>query len=123
VATISGVGRRAIVEGIRDDAKRCCGATPPPAPGAERTVFFVGDRALFAPLDPDRRVIVLTEDEAAAVSRRLGPFFPLRLDLFVLDRAGRRGLAIWSASWQGGTVDLEEKDGRWVATEISSWIT
>jgi hypothetical protein len=40
-----------------------------------------------------------------------------------IELAGRRGLAIWSASWQGGTVDLELKDGRWVATEISSWIT
>jgi hypothetical protein len=112
LAKISGVGWRTIGDG----------ASPPP-PAAERTAFLVGDRALFASLDPDRRVIVLTEVESeAAMRRRLGALLPLRLDLFVLDRIGRRGYALWSSSSEGGALDLKQESGRWVATERSTWI-
>jgi hypothetical protein len=31
--------------------------------------------------------------------------------------------ARWLASWQGGTLSLEEKDGQWIVQEVSSWIT
>ncbi len=122
IAGISGVDQRAIVEGRPGPSVLCCRGDRP-ALKSEKTDFFVGDRALFAALDPDRRLVVLTPDEAVETTKKFGPFYPKELKIFLIDRSGRRGYAVWSASWQGGEMSLEEKNGQWVAEEISSWIT
>jgi len=124
VKQIAGVGRRALIEGVdgTPTGVACCGPRQGP-PLIEPTVFFLGERPLFAGLRPDRRIIVLTRAEAEAVEKTFGPFYPLDLDLFLFDHSGRRALVIWSATWQGGTLSLEEKDGQWIVTEVSSSIT
>jgi hypothetical protein len=124
VEAISGVGGRALIGGVDGSPSGviCCGPRKGP-PAIEPTVFFVAERPLFAGLSPDRRVIVLTRDEADAVAKTLGPFYPLEISLFLLDHTGRHGFVIWSATWQGGALKLEEKDGRWTAEEVGGWIT
>jgi hypothetical protein len=115
VAKISGVGRRALIEGVGG-----------PPPDIEQTVFFIGERPLFAGLSPDRRIVVLTHDEADIASKNLSPFFPLKIELFLLDHTGHRAYVIWSTSspsWQGGTLRLEEKGGQWIVQDESSWIS
>lgn len=124
VKRIAGVGGRALIEGVDGTPAgvTCCGRRAGP-PVVEPTVFFIGERPLFAGLRPDRRVVVLTRAEAEAAEKTFGPFFPLQIELFLFDHSGRRALVIWSASWQGGTLNLEEKDGQWTVTEVLSWIT
>lgn len=119
---ISGVEQAAIIEGLPGPKVLCCPGDRP-ALASERTDFYTGDRALFAGLDPSRRLVVLTKEEARDAREKFGPFFPKSISVFLIDRAGRRAYVIWSAGWQGGEVALEEKDGEWTAYGTSFWIT
>jgi hypothetical protein len=121
---IAGVGRRALIAGVDGTPAGvvCCGQRKGP-PVIEPTVFFIGERPLFGGLSPDQRVVVLTQEEADAATKAFGPFYPLKIELFFFDHSGHRGLVIWSASWQGGTLRLEEKDGQWTIEEVSRWFT
>jgi hypothetical protein len=70
---------------------------------------LVADRAPFGGLVPDRRLIVLTAEEREVLWQRFFGYCELALPLFVLDRSGHRGFAIWVHSGQaGGTIRLEE---------------
>jgi hypothetical protein len=123
VESIAGVGRRALIEGVDGTFSGiCCGPREGP-PLIAPAIFFVGERPLFAGLQPDRRVVVLTRAEADAVAERTGPFYPLELTLFLFDHSGRRGVVLWTARWQGGVLRLEQKGGGWTVEELSSWIT
>jgi len=124
VRKIAGVGGRALIQGVAGmtGGVACCGPRQGP-PTIEPAVFFIGARPLFAGLRPDRRLVVLTRDEADAARKTFGPFYPLELTLFFFDHAGHRAFVIWSASWQGGTLRLEEKNGQWTVEEVGAWIT
>jgi hypothetical protein len=89
----------------------------------ERTTFIVGERAAFASLATSRRAVVLTNHELELAHKKFGPMMPIDLSLFVLDHEARRGYVIWDASWVGGTIELEKKDGQWIAKDVGSWIT
>ena len=51
---------------------------------------------------------------------------PIHFELFMLDRSGRRGFAIWyqgpPAGPQGGQLRLEESEGNWKVEIFGSWI-
>jgi hypothetical protein len=121
---MAGVGGRAIIVGLyAPGAPLLCCPKGSKAPEPDRALFFIGERPLFAALHPGRRIVVLTHAEAKDAEKRFGPFFPIDLQLFLLDHSGRHALIVWSASWQGGIVRIDEKDGAWTATEVSAWIT
>ena len=124
VQEIAGVGKRALIEGVVGTpiGVACCGSQKGP-PFIEPTVFFIGERPLFAGLRPDRRVVILTHGEAEAAANIFGPFFPLTLKLFLFDHTGHHAFVVWSASWQGGVLRLEEKNGQWIVNKLLSWIT
>lgn len=46
---------------------------------------------------------------------------PKGIELFMLDRAGRRGHVFWSWAQGDQEISLEEKDGQWTAKEVSAW--
>jgi hypothetical protein len=118
------VSQGAIVEGIPDQPGIVCCVKDGVRSVNEKTLFMIGDRALFSALKPPGRLVVLTAEEAEAAKQKFGPFYPQRLDLFVFDRSGRRAYVVWSASWQGGQTLLEEEaDGTWTASTTSSWVT
>jgi hypothetical protein len=118
------VDRAAILEGIPAGPGALCCARGGVRSVDQKTLFLVADRGLFAALSPAHRVVVLTPEETAAAQKKFGPFFPQSLELFVLDRSGRRAYAIWSSGWQGGQTLLEERaDGTWKATRTTGWIT
>ncbi len=50
-------------------------------------------------------------------------FCELALPLFVLDRSGRHGFALWNDTIQGGSLLLEEKGDVWVAEQDGFWIS
>jgi hypothetical protein len=120
-------GMGALVEGVSGGPEPLggiVGTMGGGSPLAQKTLYLVADRALFATLSPSRRVVVLTAEEMEAAQKKFGPFFPSRLELFVFDRSGRRAYAVWSASWEGGQTLLEENaDGSWKATPTTGWIT
>jgi hypothetical protein len=83
---------------------------------------LVADPALFAPLPPDPRRIVLSVEERQTAWRWYGAC-ELALPLIFLDRSGRRGFALWNDTIQGGILRLEEKGDDWIAERGSFWIT
>jgi hypothetical protein len=125
VKKIAGVGSRALIEGVDGTPAGVASCGPPQGglPIIAPTVYFIGERPLFAGLSPDRRIVVLTHAEVGAARNIIGPFYPLQLQLFLFDHSGRRAMVVWSASWQGGMLSLEEKDGQWIVKELSSWVT
>ena len=120
---LRGMAAHAIVEGVKDSPGGCYSPVGAPVLGGEQTLFVVGDRALFAGLRPRRRVVILTPEEQAAAERKFGPFYPTTIELFELDRAGRSALAVWSSGWQGGVIQLEERDGVFTVVDDQIWIT
>ncbi|HET9210418.1 MAG TPA: hypothetical protein VFR03_08465 [Thermoanaerobaculia bacterium] len=116
--------RAAIIEGIPAGPRVLCCVRDGVRTVDEKTLFLIADRGLFSALQPARRVVVLTPEEAEAARRKFGPFYPQKLELFFFDRSGRHAYVIWNASWQGGGTRLDEQpDGTWKATAMGGWIT
>jgi len=90
---------------------------------AEETLFVTGDRTIFEPLSPGRRVIVLTPGEEEEAAEKFGLLFTLEITLLTFDRSGDHGLVVWTSHWQGGTFRLDWQDGEWVAEDVTWWIT
>jgi len=126
-ALLDGIGgwaaQVAIVEGVKEWPRECYGPVSRASISSEQTLFVVGDRALFAGVRPGRRLVVLTPEEEAAAKKKFGPFYPLEIELFEVDRAGRRAVAVWSSSWTGGHVRLEEQDGTFRVVDEGGWLT
>ena len=92
------------------------------------THFLAADRQLFTALRPRQRVVVLTPEEMTQAEEKLWAYRHHRIDLFMLDRAGKRAFVLWTwwAGWQpfqGGIVRLEEVDGHWRVKESQEWTT
>ncbi|MEA2571163.1 MAG: hypothetical protein QOI24_3164 [Acidobacteriota bacterium] len=87
-------------------------------------LFVVGDRTNFAPMSIDRRVVVLTDDELAAYSKKFGPTYGARIQHFVIDHSGTRAIIELNQSWAGSTLLLKKtKDGWTIERQLTSWIT
>ncbi|HEX4823247.1 MAG TPA: hypothetical protein VFV19_02940 [Candidatus Polarisedimenticolaceae bacterium] len=89
---------------------------------SEATTFIRGDRAAFAGMTADHRIVVLSDSEADRARERFGVHYPATIRIF-MDHAGSKALAIWNESWRGETVHLEKVGGVWRRTPVSSWIT
>ncbi|MDQ6892999.1 MAG: thrombospondin type 3 repeat-containing protein [Acidobacteriota bacterium] len=90
---------------------------PLPAPDVlyRRVHVVVGDPALFSPLAPSVRLIVVPESEA---KRGEPPFLPgaFRINWVLMNPEGTKAFVDWSAGWQWGTFEVEKKGDRWAAT-------
>jgi hypothetical protein len=92
-----------------------------PAPLDVGMQTWIADRQLFAALHPLTRMVVFTPEELDLAEEKLGPLFVRYMELFVLDHAGRRGLAIWTSPVQGETWRFERETGPWRFTMVDSW--
>jgi hypothetical protein len=117
------LGRGAIITGIVDteEAKNACVRRRSLI--GERTLFMIGDRADFAPLDLPHRAIVLTRGEHALYEKKFGPTYAATISNFVADPAGTRVLIGLYESWRGMTVLLTKAKRGWKTKVLSSWIT
>jgi hypothetical protein len=89
-----------------------------------RPSYWVGERRLFAALQPPHRIVVLTPEEMGLAKQKFGWFLHYTLELFLLDRAGHRAYGIWSYEPNyGGVIVLEEVAGGWQAEEVGFWIS
>ncbi len=92
--------------------------------GDDHTLFVVGRRSDFGPLEVGHRIVVMTPREAGFAYQSRAVFYPTSISLFVLDRERNRGLILWEADWTGGRIRLtREQNGTWRADPISRWIT
>lgn len=90
---------------------------------ALRTRYLIADRAQFRGLSrPADRLVVLSEAEAAAASRKRGNLRFQRLSLLLLDHSGRHGLAVWSDPASGGVLRLELAGGKWQVEPAAEWV-
>jgi hypothetical protein len=90
------------------------------SPYLERTFVAIGERPWFAGIRPDYRLIVLTREEAEALSMSVEVFSPLMIELLAFDRAGRRGFAIVGSDRQN-LHGFEEKNGSWQPAIVTQW--
>jgi len=89
----------------------------------EPTLFLIGDRALFAPVDINRRVIVMSPEEMAAYSAKFGPTYGGDVSLMMVSHDGMHAKVEINQSWTGQTLELKKVDGKWTVVGGSSWIT
>lgn len=94
-----------------------------PSLSKQRTVFFMGNRSLFNSLVLPQRIIVLSPDEFQSARSKFGFFLPMQFTTILLDHSQRRAIVVWSASWRGGVLRLDKKDGKWEVTGGHGWIT
>ncbi len=92
LAYVSGnytLGRGAIITGIidSDEEKNACVLRQSLI--GESTLFMIGDRSAFAPLDLPHRVIVLTRGEHELYEKKFGPTYGASMHNFVADRLAR----------------------------------
>jgi hypothetical protein len=88
-----------------------------------RTIFVAGDPSDFAGLRTRFRIIVLSEAELAAVSKKFGPTLATHLSPIILDYSGTRAWVKIDDECCGATFLLEKKDGVWIPQRLASWIT
>jgi tetratricopeptide (TPR) repeat protein len=85
-------------------------------------LFVSGDGALF-PHAADVRAIVLPPALLAAYGEKFGATYWMELADIAFDEQRQRALIRYDFRWRGGSLLAERKNGRWVVTPRSSWIT
>ena len=69
-----------------------------------------------------RRVVFVTAERAREIRQRYGLFYPAELTVW-FNHARTRAAAKWSASWVGGTLLFEKRDGIWQPPVKDGWIS
>ena len=85
--------------------------------------FVAGDASQFLGLRAAGQVIVLNDQQIAAIRARSGPFYPLSFPNILVDPQHTRALVRWSAGWTGGVINYLFKNGRWIGSPGSTWIS
>lgn len=94
----------------------------PRKPGMQDVTFLSGDPAKLTGLRSLKPIVVLTPAQISVAQTKFGDSYPMRIDI-VIAAGGQRCFIEWSEGWRGGTIEGTRKDGPWVLTEISSWIS
>jgi len=84
------------------------------------TLFLAGEPADFAGLKGRLRIIVLSDAEIDAVSKKFGPTSALHLSPVIIDQTGTRAWVHLTESANGTAYLLEKIDGLWVVALVSS---
>jgi hypothetical protein len=115
-------GRGAIIEGLisTEEQRRSCVVRASAIGGG--AAFIAGDRALFAPIDLKRRVVVLAPDELDAYQKKFGMTFAAEIN-FIVRHDGRKALVVLNESWKEDVLELEKTNGVWLIKSIGGWIT
>jgi len=87
-----------------------------------RTIFVAGDPADFAGLRR-MRVIVVSEEEIAAATKKFGPTLPLHMSPVIIDHSGTRAWVEMNDEWRGASYLLQKKNGVWILFPAQTWIT
>ncbi len=122
---VTGQEERAIIEPVdRRPADALVAGWRRAETGLSWPLYLKGDRAEFACLPANGRLmLVFDEAQEAELQRRTPDFRLLEFPRLVMNRERTRGYVIWSAGWTGGTLRALLVDGEWQLVETSSWIT
>jgi hypothetical protein len=92
--------------------------------GDERTLFVITDPENLAGVSAGRRIVVLPTSldmKLLGKNPAFAVFFPLQVSLRMIDQ--EHAELVYNASWQGGTLALELRNGVWRIGTLSEWIT
>ena len=87
-------------------------------------MFVIADPEDLVGISAGRRIIVLPTSldfELLHKHPAFGVFYPMSISLRMLD--DKHAELTYSASWQGGTLAMELRDGAWRIGTLSAWIT
>lgn len=90
----------------------------------ERTLFVIADPEDLASISASRRIVVLpTSLDFKSLHKHpsFGVFYPMSISLRMVDDTHAE--LTYSASWQGGVLAMELRDGIWHIGTLSAWIT
>jgi hypothetical protein len=87
-----------------------------------RTLFVSGSPGVL-PHAAGIRSILLPPPMLAQYRKKFGATYPMELPDIAFDRDRQRALVRFSFHWRGGSLLAELKDGHWVITSRSMWIT
>ncbi|MEA2325450.1 MAG: hypothetical protein QOE68_409 [Thermoanaerobaculia bacterium] len=87
------------------------------------TMFIVGDPADFAGVTSRVRIIVTSEGEIEAASKKFGPTLAMHISLVIIDQTGTRAWVQLNDEGSGATYLLEKKEGAWIALAVASWVS
>ena len=88
-----------------------------------RTIFLAGNPADFAGLKSRLRIIVMSDAEIDAASKRFGPTLATHLSPVIIDQTGTRAWVQLNDAGNGVTYRLEKSDGVWTAEVVASATT
>jgi len=117
-------GRGAILEGLvsTEEQRRACVVRASAIGGGAS--FFVGDRSFFAPIDLQRRVVVLARDELDAYEKKFGNTYAADVSYMIVRHDGKKALVVLSESWKEDVYELtKQANGEWKMTAIGGWIS
>jgi hypothetical protein len=87
-----------------------------------RTIFVQGDPEVFAGVRSRLRILVLSEAEVDAASKKFGPTLPTLVSPLIVDQTGRRAWVELNDVWSGVIYLLHKNDRNWTAESVASWV-
>jgi hypothetical protein len=85
-----------------------------------RTIFLAGDPADFAGLSSRLRIIVVSDAEIDAASKKFGPTLATHMSPVIIDQTGTRAWVQLNDEGNGATYLLKKEDGVWTAELVAS---
>jgi hypothetical protein len=89
----------------------------------EGALFLIGDRDFYAPIDINRRVIVLTRAEMDAYEEKFGPTYGADLSFIIVRHDGKKALVVLNESWKEDVLELTKTKEGWKVAVVGGWIS
>ena len=87
------------------------------------TLFLIGDRATFAPINLGRRVVVFTPEEHAQYEKKFGPSFFGTVSYVLVRHDGRKAIVYVNESWAANAYELTKTKEGWTVKTVGGWIS
>lgn len=87
------------------------------------TLFLIGDRASFAPLNLGRRVVIFTPEEHELYEKKFGPSFFGAIEYVLVRRDGRQAVVYENETWAANVTELTKTKFGWVIKVIGGWVS
>ena len=87
------------------------------------SLFVVADRAQFAPIDINRRVVILTPAELELYEQKFGPSYFGALEDVLVRRDGKKAVIFFDQRWAGTVYELEKAKDGWTVMQAGGYIT
>jgi hypothetical protein len=116
-------GAGALVVGLPSTAEERNACVVRASVVGDGALFLVGDRRLFAPIDINRRVIVLTRDEMDAYEKKFGPTYAADLSFMIVRHDGQKALVVLNESWKEDVFELTKTKDGWSVKVVGGWIS